>query len=440
MAKFRHEDAEFMSDLRAAVARGPRLWTSALLVAIILVLAAAVYWTSQARVPLVTNGQGQVIPSSQVQVVQDLEGGIVEEILVREGDVVSRGQVLLRKNDIQFASKFREDYGRYLSLLAEINRLTAETEGRKPVYDDEIVKNDPKLIERQNALYEARKSELDASISVLTRQAEQRRQEMVELDSRIESLQGSLRLANQEYDILQPLVASGVTSKVELLRLERSINDIKGTLEAARQAIPRARSALSEVNRRIEERKAQAQTESQKDLNEAKVKAAALSESLASMRDRVARTEIRSPVDGTVKKLNINTVGGVIRPGVDLIEIVPLEDSLLIEARVRPADIGFIHPGNKAKVKITAYTYTDYGSLDAEVEDISPDTIVDEKGESFYQIRVRTDRNFLGEPDKPLPIKVGMVAQVDIVTGDRTVLQYILKPILRAREKALREP
>lgn len=440
MARYRESDAPFMSDLKAAVVRGPRFSTSLLLFAIIGVLVAGVWWTDRARVPLVTNGEGRVIPSSQVQIVQDLEGGILEAIMVREGDIVKVGQVLLRKNDVQIEGKLREDYGNYLDLLARRERLRAEVSGRRPKYAREVIENVPELAERENQLYRARTAELNASIAVLQRQIEQRRQELVELDTRIAQLKRSLELAREELGIIKPLVEQGVTSRIELLRLQRSVNDIRGTLETAQQSIPRAQSALREAERRKDERRAVARSRSQAELNEVSVRATALKESLASMRDRAQRTDIRSPVDGIVKVLNINTVGGVIRPGMDLIEIVPLEDTLLVEARVRPSDIGFVTEGMPAKVKITAFDYTDYGSMDGVVEDISPDTIVDEKGESFYQILVRTEKNYLGTEEKPLFIKPGMIAQVDIISGDRSILEYLLKPILRANEKALREP
>lgn len=440
MARYRESDAPFMSDLKAAVVRGPRFSTSLLLFAIIGVLGAGVWWTDRARVPLVTNGEGRVIPSSQIQVVQDLEGGILEAIMVKEGDIVKVGQVLLRKNDVQIEGKLREDYGNYLDLLARRERLRAEVSGRRPKYSREVIENDPKLAERENQLYRARTAELSASISVLQRQIEQRRQELVELDTRIAQLKRSLELAREELGIIEPLVEQGVTSRIELIRLQRSVNDIRGTLETAQQSIPRAQSALREAERRKDERRAVARSRSQAELNEVSVRAAALKASLASMRDRAQRTDIRSPVDGIIKVLNVNTVGGVIRPGMDLIEIVPLEDTLLVEARVRPADIGFVLPDMPAKVKITAFDYTDYGSMDGVVVDISPDTIVDEKGESFYQILVRTEKNYLGTEEKPLFIKPGMIAQVDIISGDRSILEYLLKPILRANEKALREP
>lgn len=435
----RTDDTEFMTDLRAAVVRGPRVSASVLLLAIIGFLLAAVYWSSQAKLPLVTRGEGRVIPSSQVQIVEDLEGGIVKEILIREGDIVEQGQVLLRKDEIQFGSQLREEHAKYLAIQATVDRLTAEVNGRKPKYSKLVMDKNPKLAERENSLYRARREELQASVRVLERQQEQRRQELVEIAARIAQLERSLALAMEELAITKPMVEQGVMSRIELLRIERGVSDIEGTLTAARESVPRAQAASREAEQRIRERRANFRSQARAELNDTQVRLTVIKESLASMSDRVKRTQIRSPVDGTVKQLNINTIGGVIRPGMAVAEIVPLDDTLLVEARIRPADVGFLYPNQEAKVRITAYNSSDYGSLDARLEDISPDTIVDEKGESYFQVRVRTDRNYLESRQGPLEIKPGMVAQVDIRTGERTVLEYILKPILRVRESALRE-
>ncbi len=439
MAKSQVDDTDFMSDLRAAIVRGPRFSTSLLLFGILGFIAAAVYWTSQATIPMVASGEGQVIPSSQIQVVQHLEGGIVSEILVSEGQFVKRGDTLLRVNDVQFESKFSEDYAQYLGLLSARDRLEAEVSGKRPVYSKEVLEKGPEIAAAENALYKARRTELGQSVAVLQRQVEQREQELIEISARITQLGRSLELAEEELAITAPMVAQGVTSRIELIRVERSVNDLRGTLDATEKSVPRARSALREAEGRIHEKRATYRTQALALLNETKIKLNALGEVLTSMRDRVQRTDVRSPVDGTIKQLNINTVGGVIRPGMDLVEIVPAEDNLLVEARIRPSDIAFIHPEQEARVKITAYDYAVYGSLKAELVRISADTIVDENGESYFEIQVRTDQNYLGDEDNPLPIIPGMVAQVDILTGDRTVLQYLLKPILRAREKAFRE-
>lgn len=439
MAKSHIEDLDYMSDLRAAIVRGPRLSTSLLLFAIVGFIAAAAYWTSQATIPVIARGEGRVIPSSQIQVVQHLEGGILAEILVREGEVVKAGQTLLKVNDIQFESKFSEDYAKYLGLSAARDRLEAEVSGKKPSYSKEVLEGDPRLAESENALYRARRSELGQSVAVLQQLVQQREQELVEIGARITQLDRSLQLAEEELAITEPMVAQGVTSRIELIRIERGVNDIRGTLDAARKSIPRARAAQREAEGRIREKRASYRAQALGQLNDTKVRLNVLGESLTSMRDRVQRTDVRSPVDGTIKQLKINTVGGVIRPGMDLVEIVPAEDNLLIEARIRPADVGFLHPDQEVTVKITAYDYAIFGSLDGRLEQISADSIVDEKGESFFEVRVRTDKNYLGDEDNPKKIIPGMVAQVDIMTGDRTVLDYLLKPILRARGMAFTE-
>lgn len=439
MANSNIEDTDYMSDLRAAIVRGPRISTSLLLIAVVGFVVAAVYWTSQATVPVVARGEGRVIPSSQIQVIQHLEGGILAEILIKEGQTVKKGEVLLRVNDIQFEAKLSEDYSQFLALSATHDRLNAEVTGKKPQYSKEVLKDSPRLVDSENALYRARRAELAQSVSVLRQLVVQRAQEQIELGARIKQLRSSLRLANEELDITRPMVEQGVTSRIELLRIERDVNDLGGTLEAARQSVPRAVAAQSEAEGRIRERRATYRTEALAQLNDTKARLAALSGMLTSMRDRVQRTDVRSPVDGTVSRLLINTVGGVIKPGMDLVEIVPAEDNLLIEARIRPADIGFLHPDQEATVKITAYDYAIFGSLDARLVQISADSIVDEKGESYFQVRVRTDKNYLGDEDNPRKIIPGMVAQVDIMTGDRTVLDYIMKPILRARGMAFTE-
>ena len=385
-----------------------------------------------------TIGTGRVIPSSQIQVVQNLEGGILSEILIREGEVVKEGQILLRIDDTGAASTFRENRARSLSLEAKIARLKAEVDGSKPKFPSALEGSAP-TIAGELALYRARRAELESAISILRRQEEQRKQEIVEVQSKVKQLETRLSLANEELAILEPMVKKGVMSKVELLRLRRQVAGLDGELQGAKLSVPRIRSALSETRRRVEEKRATFRKEAQNELNESAVRLNVLKEAMTAVEDRVRRTEVKSPVFGTIKQLKINTIGGVIRPGMDLLEIVPLEDNLLVEAQVRPSDIAFLRPGQAAKVKITAYDFAQYGSLEAELEHISADTIVDEQGESFYQIRVRTDRSHLGNSTNPLPIIPGMVAQVDILTGKRTVLDYILKPILRARERAMRE-
>ena len=378
----RHRDSEFSADLKTASRRGPRGSANLLFFTIAAFFIAAIVWASRATIDEVTTGQGRVIPSGQVQVVQNLEGGLVSEILVREGDIVQPNQILVRIDDTGFASSYRENRARYLALLATMARLTAEAEGGTPSFPAELDER-PETVADEKALFAARRSELESGLAVLHRQVDQRKQELLELENRIGKIGKSLALAVQELDIIKPMVERGVTSRVELLRLQRQVTDLERDREAAQLSMPRAASALAETERRIEEKIAGARSIAQAELNQSRVRLEVLQEALAAVEDRIVRTEVRAPVYGTVKQILVNTIGGVITPGMDLVEIVPLEENLLVEASIRPADIAFLHPGQDAKVKITAYDFATYDALEGTLEQISADAIVDEQQQSF---------------------------------------------------------
>jgi membrane fusion protein, adhesin transport system len=433
------EDRDFVAGRVGADLHRPRRSAHLLLLVIAAFFVVAFAWASHASLDEVTRAEGRVIPSSHIQVVQNLEGGIVADILVREGEIVERGQVLLRINDVRAASELRETRKRYLALRGAQARLQAEVEGSTIELPAQVLEQAPEVAGSERALFQARRQALETELQILKSQAAQREQELAELENSITQLERSAQLASEELAITQPLAATRVISKVDLLRLQREVNDLEGELAAARLAIPRVKMALREAGRRVEERTLSFRAEAQRELNAVQSEAAALEETLAAEADRLERTEVRSPVRGTINHLLVNTTGGVVQPGEDLVEIVPLEDTLLVEARVRPADIAFLSPGLPALVKVTAYDYAIYGGLEAELEGISADTITDERGERFYRIRVRTADNVLEEAGEPLPIIPGMTVQVDILTGEKTVLDYLLKPILRARDGALRE-
>jgi adhesin transport system membrane fusion protein len=291
----------------------------------------------------------------------------------------------------------------------------------------------------EKALFDSRKQELNSAISVLKQQEQQRRQELVEKQARQKQLERSYNLSNEELQMSEPLVAQGVMSPVEILRLKRSVNDLKGDMDANRLAIPRIRATLAEVRQKIDEQQVRFKTEATTKLSEVRAELERTKESLFSSEDRVTRTQVRSPVKGTIKQLKINTVGGVIQPGMDLIEIVPIEDNLLIEAHIRPADIAFLRPGQEAMIKLTAYDFSIYGGLTAKLERISADTITNDNDESFYLIYLRTEQNYLHNNKGSLSIIPGMTASVDILTGKKSVLDYLLKPIIKAQNEALRE-
>jgi adhesin transport system membrane fusion protein len=432
-------DIEYMGDLRAAVARPSRVAANLLLFAIVGFIVWGVYWTSRASLDEVTVGMGKVIPSTEVQIVQNLEGGIVSKILINLGDTVKKGQLLMVIDDTQYIAKYREDSVKRLGLLAVATRLTAEINGVKPKFPKEIRVKSPSLIKREKDLMRSRAKEVIASVGVLKRQREQKTQEIVELESRIQQLNQGYGLAQEELEIMTPMVDRGITSRVELIRLKRSIIELKTSISGAELALPRAHVAVEEVDQRIAEKRAGFRSLAMEELNEVKINLDAISENIKGTTDRLKRTNVTSPVDGNIIQIKINTVGGVIKPGMDLIEIVPLDSSLLVKAKIKPSDIAFLNPAQSAKVKITAFDSTIYGTLDATLETISADTIVDENGDSFYEIRVRTSKNYIEGRDGPLKIIPGMTAEVDVLTGNKTVLDYLLKPLLRARANALRE-
>lgn len=387
----------------------------------------------------VTRGQGKVIPSSQIQVVQNLEGGILSELHVKIGDIVQKGQLLMRLDETRFSAPYQESRLKYLALKARSVRLTAETLGKEMEIPEVIFKEHPEIASREIQHYLSRQSELRATIEILEEQAIQRKQELEELKVKLAELERTYKLLKKEIDLTKPLVEQGAVSEVEVLRLERDASVMQGDIAATRLAIPRVSSKLKEAHKEIQEEKLMFTNAAKEELNEVQVELEAMSAKETALADRLDRTSVRSPVYGTVKQVLVNTVGGVVQPGMNLVEIVPLEDTLLVEARIKPSDIAFLRPKQKAMVKFTAYDFTIYGGLEAELEHISADSITDDQGMSFYQVRVRTSKNFLQGKNGPLPIIPGMVTTVDIVTGQKTILSYLLKPVLKAKHTALRE-
>jgi membrane fusion protein, adhesin transport system len=439
-SKIEWSDADFASDVAAARMQGPSPRSMLLLFAVIAFFVAAFIWADNAILDEVTRGDGKVIPSSQIQVIQNLEGGILEEILVSEGQIVDVGQTLVRIDDTGFSARVGEIQSNYLNLLGVISRLQAEAEGRGIVFPPELLAEGKDISIREQSLFNARQAELQSQVSILRQQAGQKKQEIAEINGRLKQLNTSIDLTHEELAITQPLADKGIVPKVQLLQLKRELNSLVGDVSASTLALPRAKGALREANQRIQEKILNFRSLASQELSTRRGEYLALKQQILGARDRVSRTEVTSPVKGVVKELKISTVGGVVRPGQDIIEIVPIEDTLLVEARIRPADIAFLRPGQEATVKITAYDFSIYGGLPSKLERISADTIIDEQsGESFYKIIVRTEQTYLQRGEERLPIIPGMVASVDTLTGRKSVLDYLLKPILKTRDKALKE-
>lgn len=380
---------KFMADTNAENAQSAGIFSHLALWIALLFIVIGITWANFAVLDEVTVGEGKVIPASQVQVIQNLEGGIVKKIFVHEGNLVKAGQPLMQLDNTRFDSDYEQAQSKSISLMIKIARLSAVIENKPFVIPKELEAQSPDLAAHENQLY-------------ISQEAEQKQ------------LDEAYALNKKEYSLTKPLVAKGAASDVEVLRVEHAMSEsqqqIDGFLSKALQELNTAKADLLEAH-------------------------AALGE----VKDRLKRTEILSPVKGIVKQIKITTVGGVSQPGMELMEIVPVEDSLLVEAQIKPKDIGFLHIGQEAMVKITAFDFSIYGGLPGKVEEISADSITNQKGDSYYITRIRTQKNYLRTKEKPLYIIPGMMATVHILTGRKSVLDYLLKPILKMRQEALRE-
>ncbi|WP_445397687.1 HlyD family type I secretion periplasmic adaptor subunit [Zobellella sp. An-6] len=449
---------DYTNDTAAALLMSTPKGARVLLWCMLLFVVVALLWARFAELEEVTSGKGTVIPSQQIQVVSNLEGGIVRELYIREGQQVEKNQSLLLIDDTRFLSDLREREQEISALHGNVRRLAAEVvsivipeDGSLPwreqvqvnrghlSFSDDFMGQYPGQAEIQQSLFDERLDFIKNQLSILANQIEQREQEIVETNAKVRTLQRGVALAAREVDMSRPLAREGIVPQVEILRLERQLNQMQGELESARLMLPKLEASLRENIFKRKEAALSFRSESQRLLSEHRNRLAQLQEGEVGLQDRVKRTLVVSPVKGTIKTLKVNTVGGVVQPGMGLVEIVPLEDTLLVEARILPKDIGFLRPGLEALVKFTAYDFTVYGGLAGEVEKISADSIQDDDGNTFFLATIRTRNGFLGTERDPLMIIPGMQAGVDIITGKKTVLDYLLKPILRAKQDALRE-
>jgi len=437
------EELDFIQDSEAALRDAPARASMYFLLACVMLLLSFLLWAYLAELEEVTRGDGKVIPSSKTQVLQSLEGGIVKKINVREGDTVKKAQILLTIDDTSFSSDLGELEAKHLSLSVQVKRLRTEAaipDGTKIDFGDELRKAAPEVVRNEESLFAIRKSSFENQINVLKERLEQRKQELGELQASKKRYQDGLEIAQREFQLKEPLAKRGIVSRTDVLRLEREISDLKGQLATTEQSLPRVEASIREAERVIQEQRLSFRQTAQTELNTKLAELSVVNQSITAAKDRVVRADIRSPVEGIINKLHVNTIGGVVRAGEALVEITPQEEALFVEVRIQPKDIAFISPGQKALVKITAYDFTIYGGLEGKVEVISSDSIIDEQtGESFYTTTVKTTESVLRKGDKSLPIIPGMVAQVDVITGEKSVLDYLLKPIVKAQKEALRE-
>lgn len=456
--KLTPNELEYVDDKTAALLLNTPNSARIMLWVMVLFFILAGVWASWAEIDKVTVGQGKVVPSSQIQVVQNLEGGLVKEILVREGQSVTKGQQLLLIDDTRFRSDYREREQQVANLTASVLQLSASLTSveineefdesnwqnnvklnfNKLAFPPVLDEQQPNLVARQRAEYRQDLDKLRNQISLIDQQVKQKQQDLVEIKARVRNLRDGYNFARKELEITRPLAEEGIVPRIELLKLQRQVNDTRRELTSSELKRPVLESAIREAMLSRIDTAQKFRSEQQEKLNQAQDKLSSLTESTVGLEDRVNRTIVTSPVTGTVKTLNVNTVGGVIQPGMDIVEIVPSEDTLLVEAKIAPQDIAFLRPDLHTVVKFSAYDFTKYGGLEGTLEHISADTTTDEEGNSFYLVRVRTKETSL-DKDNSLPIIPGMTASVDIITGKRTILEYLLKPILSAQNNALKE-
>ena len=414
-------------------------------------------WAYFAELDRVTRGEGKVIPSTQMQIIQSLDGGVLQELYVKEGMSVKKGQLLARIDDTRFRSDMAQQNKEVDALRADIIRLQTELTSilvtdvpnwklqiniskQRLKFPDDLNKNSPKLVLYQQEEYLGRLNNLENKVAIQGHQIIQRQQEINDQNSKIETLKVSLELLERELTLTRPLAEKNIVPEVDFLRLKRTFNDAEGELKSLRTIKSKQQSAFEEAVLKRREEVLNFRADAREQLNELQSKYSRITEAQVGVQDKVKKALIRSPVVGKINTVHINTLGGVVKPGQALLEIVPTEDKLLIEAKILPKDIGFIHIGLPALVKITAYDFTRYGGLTGIVEHISADTTQDEEGNIFYIIRIKTKNSKIHSKDKKdMPIIPGMLTSVDVIMSKRSVLEYILNPILRAKDMALRE-
>lgn len=421
----------------------PPLFARLVLGFVALFIATFIGWAAIAQVEEIARGDGKVIPVSKTQIIQTSEAGVVQEIAVKLGQVVKQGQLLIRLDDTTSGSSLGESQARSRALTAKVARLQVEIEGDLSagfVCPEELQAVAPAICANENELFQTRRENLRNKLSVLTARERQRMQELEEARTNIAQLEKVIAAMTRQRDAIEPLVKRRLHAETDLLRMETDLAQQSGQLAVATESIKRLEAAVDEASLQIEELSLQFQQEARNEMSQALADLGVLGETIRGASDRVRRTDIRSPVDGIINTLDVNTIGAYVQPGAVVGGVVPTSDTLLVEARISPRDVAFVQREQPALIKITAYDFSIYGGLKGHVTNISADSLVDqESGETYYQVHVLTDESALEKNGTQHSIMPGMVASVEIMTGQKTVLDYLLKPINKARSEALTE-
>jgi adhesin transport system membrane fusion protein len=440
-------DIGFVNSLYGHAYDQPKPKIDLLFLSIIIIVIGLITWAMIAEVDEMARGEGKVIPSNKIQKVQNLDGGLVSEILVKSGEHVLKEQALMKIDTTRFQASLEEAKEERLVLIAKKARLNAQLKFNPTKTKPNI--NFPKELRRlgkytniEENIYNNNLDEYGSSLKILELQFEQKVQERKEIESKVGQLKRSVIIVRKQLKTIERMTRSGSKSKVDLLNIQKELNTLDGDLNSAVLSLPRSKFAISESENKILEKVKGFKSNTYEELQEVSFELNKIDARLVSETDKLEKTIIRSPVDGIIKQININTIGGVVKSGVDLIEIVPDSDILLVEVKIDPKDIAFISPTQKAIVKITAYDFSIYGGLKGVIVEISADSIKDKESKddkSYYQVTVKTNKNYLERNGEKLPIIPGMVASVDILTGKKTIMNYFLKPIIKIKEGSLHE-
>ena len=433
------EDVMFMDDLDAISFASPRQASLVFLNTVCGLVALFFIWAFFAHVDEITRGSGEVVPSRHSQIVQSLEGGILQDLLVKEGDLVKKDQVLMRLKNVAFASEEKGAEAKLYSLTLRKARLEAEAKGTDFVIPDEMKTKSGNLAENERNLFLSRQEEYQNALNMIENKIEGVSAQIEETKSQIARDSQNISLIQKELAITSKMVAQKAAPQIEEIRLRRELNDANGSLRGAQDKKSGLESDLNAAKKQKEDQEDKFRSQALGELNEVETELSGLQESLKGMGDRVDRAEIRSPVEGVVNNIAIRTVGGVVEPAMKLAEIVPVGDELKVQARVLPSDIAFLKLGQKARVKLTAYDSSRYGYLDGEVSRVGASSVNGQKGDVFFEIEVRTHKSYLGSAEHPLPITSGMVAEVNIITGKKSILEYLMRPFLRLKDRAFTE-
>ena len=434
------KEMEYMPPLAASSHASASSFASIILFCIVGFFASFIWWSSHYEIDQVAKGNMRVVPSKQLQIVSHLEGGIIEKILVNEGQNVKKGQVIAKVDNTRAKAKFEANLVNYNMLYCEVLKLTYLIKGAKQLnIPKTIMMKMPKIAAQTFRDFSAISKQVENEREIAQRQLEQRRQDKVEFEKKIIELTKQQQLLAEELQLNKQMLKDGIVPKVDVLKLERETSEFKTKIDSATLSIKKAVQGIAQEQDKIEQVDFGFRSQWLKELNITKAKLSEAKELITTQKDRVKRTDLRSPVTGVVKSILINTEGGIIRPGAKIMEIVPGDDKLLIEAKIIPSDVGMIKKSDNAIVKVAAYDYAIYGGLDGRVVDISADSFTDEQGLVFFRVKIATNKNFIQADDKKLYISPGMTGSVDIVTGQKTILQAIMKPILRSFEGAMRQ-